>query len=118
MSDTAKLDNSLNAQILTGDILGAFDQYYADDVVMQENTAEPTNGKAPNRKREEDFVGSIAEVHDFKLLGAAVNGDTSYSEWEMDLTFKNGYRALMTQVASRRWKDGKVMWERFYYNKG
>jgi hypothetical protein len=118
MSDIARLDASLNAQILEGRILEAFDQYYADDVLMQENTAEPTTGKATNRKREEEFVGSIAEVHGSRLLGSAVNGDTAYSEWEMDLTFKNGYRAVLTQVASRRWKDGKVVWERFYYHKG
>lgn len=117
MSDIAKLEQDLNGKILQGQILEAFDKYYADEVVMQENTAEPTHGKAANRKREEEFVGSIAEVHANRLLGSAVNGDTSYSEWEMDLTFKNGFRAVLTQVASRRWKNGEVVWERFYYNK-
>ena len=114
-SDTATLDHKLNEQILTGDILGAFDTYYADDIVMQENSTEPFVGKVLNRKREQDFMDSVQEFHGMKLLGSAVAGDTSYSEWEMELTFKAHGRVKMSQVAARRWKDGKVSHERFYY---
>ncbi len=116
--DVAALDQALNNQILSGDILGAFDKYYAEDVVMQENTAEPFVGKAFNRKREEDFVNSIETFHGARVLGSAVNGDLSYSEWEMEVTFKGGIRITLTQVAARRWKNGQVVHERFYYNKG
>ena len=118
LQTTAQLDAALNAQILAGDILGAFDKFYADDVVMQENTAEPFVGKAFNRKREEEFVNSIEAFHGAQVLGSAVNGDLSYSEWEMEVTFKGGLRITLTQVAARRWKDGKILHERFYYNKG
>jgi hypothetical protein len=33
----------------------------------------------------------------------------------MELTFKAHGRVKMSQVAARRWKDGKVSHERFYY---
>lgn len=114
-TDIAKLDHDLNQAILAGDILGAYDKYYADDVVMQENSAEPVSGKAANRKREEDFVNSVEQFHGGKLIGSAVNGDVSYSEWLYDITFKGAGRVKMEQVASRRWKNGKVSHERFYY---
>lgn len=39
----------LYARILGGDILGAFEDYYADDLVMQEPGMEPRVGKALNR---------------------------------------------------------------------
>jgi SnoaL-like protein len=113
-SGTAALDRELNQAILAGNILNAFETYYADDVVMQENDSTFT-GKGVNRKREEDFVNSVQEFHGAKLLGEAVNGDTSYSEWEYDVTFKNGTRTKLQQVASRRWKNGLVSHERFYY---
>lgn len=116
--DVTALDKALNEQILAGDILGAFDKYYADDVVMQENTAEPFAGKALNRKREEEFVNSIEVFHGAQLLGSAVNGDVSYSEWALEVTFKGGLRITLTQVAARRWKNGQIVHERFYYNKG
>ena len=117
-TNVASLENELNQQILSGDILGAFDKFYADDVVMQENTAEPFVGKAFNRKREEEFVNSIETFHGAQVLGSAVNGDTSYSEWNMEVTFKGGLRITLAQVAARRWKDGQIVHERFYYNKG
>jgi ketosteroid isomerase-like protein len=114
----ADLDHQLNQQVLGGDILGAFDRFYADDVVMQENNEAPFVGKSVNRKREEDFVGSIAEFHGAKVASSAVNGDVSFSEWELDVTFKGGTRYKLAQVAVRRWKDGKIVNERFYYAKG
>src|SRR5882724_7001210 len=114
-SDTATLDRKLNQAILAGNILNAFETYYADDVVMQENDLPPFTGKAVNRKREEDFINSVQEFHGARLLGEAVNGETSYSEWEYDVTFKNGTWTKLQQVASRRWKNGQVSHERFYY---
>jgi len=115
---TQELDNALNQQILTGDIMGAFEKYYAEDVVMQENSAEPFVGKAFNREREQQFVNSIAEFHGASVLSSGAGGDTSFSEWEMDVTFQGGARYKLAQVAVRTWKDGQVVRERFYYNKG
>jgi hypothetical protein len=46
-----------------------------------------------------------------------VNGDVTFGEWFMDVTFKNGFRLKMAQVAVRHWKDGKIAHERFYYHK-
>jgi hypothetical protein len=36
----------------------------------------------------------------------------------MDVSFKNGQRYKATQVAVRKWENGKVAHERFFYNKG
>jgi len=115
----AKLDHELNQAILSGDILNAFEKYYANDVVMQENDAEPFKGKEVNRKREQEFVNSVEKFHGAKLLAEAVNGDASFSEWEYDVTFKGGGgQVKMQQIASRRWKNGQVAHERFYYKGG
>jgi ketosteroid isomerase-like protein len=114
----AALDARLNEMILTGRAMEAFEQFYADDVVMQENSEEPRVGKDVNRKAEEDFFSGLAEWHEGKLVASAVNGDTSFSEWYMDVSFKNGMRVKSSQVAVRKWKNGKVVHERFFYNKG
>ena len=115
---TADLDRQLNDTILQGDILGALDRFYAEDVVMQENLAEPTVGKAANHVRERAFLDSVEQFHGAALLSSAVNGDVTFGEWDLDLTFKSGPRTKMTQVAVRRWKDGLIVHERFYYSKG
>jgi hypothetical protein len=116
-TDVATIDNQLNQMILQGQILDAFEKFYAEDVVMQENLTEPKVGKTVNRKAEQEFIGSIEQFHGAALLGSAVNGERSYSEWEFDATYKGGHRVKMTQVAVRQWKNGLVAHERFYYSK-
>lgn len=114
--DVQTADQALNDQILGGDILGAFDAFYADDVVMVEADGARREGKATNREYEEKFLDSVAEFHGAEVLASAVSGDVSFSEWTMDVTFKEGGRTTLEQVAVRRWRDGKVAHERFYYN--
>jgi len=113
--DVKALDAQLNQMIIAGDILAAFDKFYADDVVMQENTTDPFKGKELNREREQKFVQSVEKIHGVQLLGSAVQDDRTYSEWELDITFKGGPRTKMSQVAARQWKNGKIAFERFYY---
>lgn len=115
MSNTAALDAQVNKMITEGKAMDAFEQFYADDIVMQENTGEPFKGKDVNRQREIDFFSSVDQVHALKLLAEAASGDVAFSEWEYDVTFKNGARAAWSQAAVRRWKDGKIVHERFYY---
>ncbi|HYZ82990.1 MAG TPA: nuclear transport factor 2 family protein [Bryobacteraceae bacterium] len=113
-----QLDNELNQTILQGKLLEAFDKFYAENVVMQENSDTPFEGFATNRKREEEFISSVEQFHGAELLGSAVHGNRAYSEWAYDVTFKGGSRMKLAQVAVRQWKDGKIAHERFYYNKG
>jgi len=115
MSDTATLDKQLNDTILAGKALEAFEQFYADDVVMQENSDAPREGKDVNRQFEQQFFEAVEEFHGAKLLASAVNGDVSLSQWEWDITFKQGGRVQMSQAAIRHWRGDKVVHERFYY---
>jgi len=39
----------------------------------------------------------------------------SFSEWEIDLTMKGMGAMKMVQVAVRRWRNGRVVRERFYH---
>ena len=118
MSDVAAFDKDLNDKVLSGKAMEAFEQYYADDCVMQENSDTPFVGKDVNRKRELEFFSSIQEFHGAKLLATAVADDTSFGQWWMDVTMKNGARVTMEQVAVRKWKNGKIAHERFFYNRG
>jgi hypothetical protein len=116
--DVKTLDEKLNQQIQSGAILEAFERFYADEVVMQENSDAPKVGKDACRQSERAVLDAVEQFHGVKLLGNAVNGDTSYSEWEFDATYKGAGRVKLTQVAARRWKDGLIVHERFYYQKG
>ena len=112
----AALDAELNQMVLQGKILEAFDRFYDESVVMQENAATPTVGKTANRDREVKFVESIEQFHGAQVLGSGAGADRSYSEWTMDVTFKGGIRVKLEQVAARQWRNGKIVHERFYFN--
>jgi hypothetical protein len=79
--DITALDSKLNEMILTGKALEAFDELYADNLVMQENNEEPRVGKALNRKFEEEFFSGIQSWNEGRLDASAVNGDTSFGQW-------------------------------------
>ena len=100
--------------ILKGDILGTFDRWYADDVVMSENGAEERVGKAANRAYEEAFVNGV-EFHGAEVGTVVVDGDHAAVEWTFELTPKGGERTVQRQVAVQTWKDGKVVREVFYH---
>ncbi len=99
-----------------GKILEAFEKYYADDVVMQENETEPRVGKEVSRKYEEAFVGGIITVHEMKILGVAYGDNYAVIESFMDITHKDWGRAARAQVAVQHWENGKIVKEKFYYN--
>ncbi|HWY45748.1 MAG TPA: nuclear transport factor 2 family protein [Bryobacteraceae bacterium] len=114
--NTAELERELNQALQDQKVLEAFEQFYSDDVVMQENFGEPCRGKAANRERTLEWAGTVSQFHSARLIGSAVSGDHAYSEWQYDATYKNGVRYQINQVAVRVWRDGQVVSERFYWD--
>jgi hypothetical protein len=51
--------NDLNNLVISGRLMEAFEKYYHDDVVMQENNLTPTVSKEANRQRELQFLQDI-----------------------------------------------------------
>lgn len=106
----------LNQLVLEGKTLDAFELYYDDNVVMQENEAPPTVGKEANRKREIEFLGNITAVRHAEVLQKAVNDTVSFVMWKYDYTHKEWGVRNYTQVSVQHWKDGKIIKEQFFYN--
>ena len=115
MSNIAELSKKLDDGILAGKALELFEELYAEDIVMQENADPEYRGKDFNRKREQEFFASVEAWHGGRVLASASHGDVSFSEWEMEVSLKGVGRITMAQVAVRRWKDGKIVHERFYH---
>lgn len=116
--DLAALESQLNALLLAGRAMEAFERFYADDIVMQENCDPPIVGKARNRAREQAFFGAIDRFERIELLGSAAGDGVTYSEWIYEIALRDGRRLSMHEVAARRWRDGQVVHERFYYDPG
>lgn len=116
MSDLKSRDQELNDLILQGKILEAFDEFYADDIVMEEDGDERV-GKAANREYEEQFVGALEEFHDAEIRSQAVDeeNNVTLSEWYNDITLEGVGRVQQEQVSVRTWnEDGQITNEKFY----
>ncbi|NKB81384.1 MAG: nuclear transport factor 2 family protein [Nitrospirales bacterium] len=101
--------------VVTGKILETFDTYYADNVVMSENGSDERVGKAANREYELKFLASVQEFHGATVGRIIVDGEQAAVEWTFELTFKEGNRVVMKQVAVQTWHDGKIVREDFYH---
>ncbi len=109
--------DGLNNMILEGRFIDAFEKYYHEDVQMQENQHEARLGKDANREFEKAFMESVEEVHSISLGHVAVGDDgSSMCEWEMDVSFKDGTRKHLEEVAVQEWQGDKIISEHFYYN--
>lgn len=101
--------------VLQGNAMQAFEKYYGEDVVMQENENLPTVGKAANRQREEEFFAKVVEFRGVQVKNIAFGENVIISEWFLDYTHQDWGKRTYNQVSVQEWKDGKVVRERFYY---
>jgi len=115
MNSLSENIHQLNEMFAQGKVLEAFDKFYADDVVMQENDQEPTVGKEANLAREEEFVSKLTEIREAKPLKVAIGIGYSMVEWKLDYTHEDWGIRNYKQVAVQEWKDGKIVREKFYY---
>ena len=109
-----ELDDQLNRLIIHGESVAAFQKFYAEDVVAQENDEPERVGRDAWMRARQKLEKNIIKF-DARVLAHAANGDTSFSEWEYNLELEGMGAMRIVQVAVRRWKDGQVVRERFYH---
>jgi hypothetical protein len=114
--ELTKLSDELNSLILEGRILEGFDKFYAPDVKMQDNDLPVRNGFKESRQFEEGFVGNLTEFRGVQLLNRIVSEGIVVGEWHFDFTHKEWGVRNYKQISVQRWKDGKIVEEKFYYN--
>lgn len=112
--DILELDHQLNTMIIEGHSVDALRRFYAEDVVAQENDEPERIGRADWLRGRLEMEKKI-KTFDARVLSSAANGDTSFSEWVYKIDLHDMGAITIAQVAVRRWKDGKVVRERFYH---
>ena len=110
--------NDLNQRILEGKILDAFEKFYAENVTMQENENEATEGKAACRVNEITFVEGITEFRNAEIKSVLISDNLSVTEWFFDFSHKDWGNRTYTQLSVQRWnEDGQIVNEKFYYTR-
>ncbi len=99
-----------------GRVIDAMYEFYAPDTQMQENRNPPTVGLEANVEREKQFLAGVKEWKGFTVKALAAEGDTSFIESVIEFIATDGSPVRMEQVSVARWRDGKIVHERFYYD--
>lgn len=109
--------NDMNSMIQNGDIMGAFEKYYREDVVIHENGSPPIRGKNENRKRGIKFLWEMEEVYSTEIKSVAFGKNLSMTEWTIGVKTKDGSRKSINRVNVQTWKNSKISGERLYFCK-
>ncbi|MBX2853215.1 MAG: nuclear transport factor 2 family protein [Phycisphaeraceae bacterium] len=115
MSDNNVRIHELLDYVRQGRIMDAMKEFYHDDIVMTEPAYGDTVGLAANLDREQKFVDSVKAFKKFEAPAITVGNGVAIYENVMDWTDVNDNDIHVEQVAVQKWKDGKIVHERFYY---
>lgn len=118
---TANLQQRLNdlfGYIRQGNIIEAMNEFYDTDTVMQENLNPPTKGLGANIDREQQFMSGVKELKAFTVTASGVGNNVTFYESTSDIVTIDGVPVHIEQVAVAKWRNGKIVHERFYYDTG
>jgi hypothetical protein len=95
------------------------DEFFADDVRSIDPPDSPyfnyAEGKAAVRRKGEDFVGKIREVHEVYTTQPVIGGNHFSVGRGMDITVDGFGRIKIDQIMLYEVKDGKIVLEQFFY---
>lgn len=114
----AVVENSVKdliTHIQQGKFMEAFEKYYDENVVMQENEQPPMIGKEANRHREVEFISNTTGFENGKVEAIATGGDVAMIVWHYNYKHKEWGTKNYKQVSVQTWKDGKIVKEQFFY---
>ena len=105
----------LHAMLAQGQFLEAMDRFLHDDVSLQEAGAEPKHGKAHCMEVEAKVLADVAAFGGYSVSAVGIGDDMTFYESVMEYTLKDGTEVRVEQCGVDRWRDGKIVSERFYH---
>lgn len=108
-----QLLDALDTQVLSGDIIGAFDQFAADHCVTFSNAQDKTHSKAQKIEALRWFFDNVASINHIERPAAQINQNTTESEFLFDFTARTGNPMVYSEVIRRTWQDGQIVEEQY-----
>jgi ketosteroid isomerase-like protein len=102
-----------------GKNMDAINELYGDNIVSLEAKGSPmerTEGKEAVIGKSQYWYSTVEEIHGGEVSEPIVSGNFFTVSMHMDVTYKEGGRMPMHEIAVYEVKDGKVVAEQFFYN--
>jgi hypothetical protein len=114
--DLKKLVEAIDAQVLSGDIVGAFDTFAADQCITFSSTDDVTHSKNQKSEALRWFFSNVVAINNIERLAIAVIGDNeTHSQFKFDFTNKQGQSLIYNEVIRRVWSNGKLVEEQYLF---
>lgn len=108
--------NAVLNLLAQGKFIDAMEEYLDDNVVLWEANAPAKEGKIHCINVEQELLNDVTKFHGYQLIsGPAVSGDTSFYEAIMEFETKDGQKHRFEQAVRTKWKNGKIVDERYYH---
>ena len=109
-------------QLADGQFVEGMEMFYADDVVNEEPTGATVTGKQAIIDNEKKILEQVAAYHGIEVRSIGVGEDdgagngVTFAEYKLSVDMKDGSKFNPDQVQVIRWKGGKAIHNKFYYN--
>lgn len=98
-----------------GQFIEAMEKHLHAEVQLREVNAEPKVGKDHCISVEKEILKGVGEFIQYTVSDYAINGDVSFYEAVMEYKEVDGTHVKVEQSVVSRWKDGKIINERYYH---
>ena len=111
-------------QLKQGEFVQGMEGFYADDAVNEEVTGAKVIGKQNIIANERKVLEGVEVYHGCTVHAVGVGEDdgfgngVTFAEYELKVDMKDGSTFNPKQVQVTKWKDGKAVHIRFYYDPG
>lgn len=119
---TQEVASKLVGFMRNGQMMEAQAGLYADDIVSIEPEGgmmpHITKGKAAVGEKGKQFAGMIEERHGFSISDPVAGGSFFSLSMTLDATMKGMGRILLEEICVYEVKDGKIVFEQFFFSTG
>ena len=91
------------------------DTYYGDNIVSIEGNGYTVKGIEAVRQKSVDWAAQVSAVHSASVSEPLVAADHFALKMKMDISFKNGDRGVMDEIAVYEVSDGKIVFEQYFF---
>jgi ketosteroid isomerase-like protein len=93
----------------------AKDIFYAEDIVSIEGNGDKLEGIGAIYQKSIDWAAQVSEVHSASVSEPLIAAGHFALNIKMDISYKNGYRAVMDEIAVYEVNDGKIVFEQYFF---
>jgi ketosteroid isomerase-like protein len=99
------------------EFLEVMPEFYAVDAQAQENSEPPRVGLEAMMANERRAL-SLFTFERMHAASVVIDGDRAAINWVADMRLADGRRIHNDEIAYQLWRDGKIVFERYYYDPG